>query len=87
MRPQFSALEVEGVTADYLTVSYPLSKGATDVEVTLEFSEDLNTWEPAEGFSEHSRSALGQDRELVTLRAAQPGASGAQYVRLSISAR
>ena len=71
---------------DFLTVSYPLRKGARDVLVSVEMSDDLTAWSAATGFSEQSRVAQGTDRELITLHADAPTVL-AQYLRLVITLR
>ncbi len=84
--PSLAPFEVEGVTRDYLMIQFPRLKGADDVVVTVEISNDLLTWSeagPVVGYAPSADEAV----DLLQIRAPAPSGPGAQFIRIRVDTK
>ena len=84
-KPSVATFTVNGITSDYLTLTYTRRAGADDALVTPEVSSDLSTWtsgDPA-GTVTVSRHLNGDGTETLTVRETQPIAAR-RFVRLKV---
>ncbi len=83
------SLEVEGVVAEYLTISHRRNLAADDVVINPETSSDLVTWRSGEGeFVLVSEVHQGDGTSVVTYRAFaphDPGANPRVFMRLRVT--
>lgn len=84
-QPGIRSVEVNGQTAEYLTLTYRKRRNAPSLSYTVEVSSDLSSWQPTShqvGPPEDN----GDGTDSVTMRDLQPIAAGVRrFIRLAIA--